>query len=147
MWKCNRKNGVIVAVVIYKKRYGRKGIGMATDGSAAGKRALTEIFQEDLKRSWVECSGAVEKILLRTGGEKYVVPAVYAETLTGKKCTPSEDGKHYTRTIAGHDHEKIILGTPEGIHIERDVAKATQSQLQERAAKVARVLSRYNTKP
>lgn len=119
LWKLNVKGGNVVALSVYKERYGRKAIAVATDGTAVGKTALMEIFKEDLTRAWVECSGSVEKVLMRMGGSAYIVPAKYAEQLTGKEVVISEDGLHYTRTIGGHSHEKIIIGTPTGITIER----------------------------
>lgn len=113
LWKLNRKGGKIVAVRIYKAQYGRKAIASATDGSHAGKAVLMEIFKEDLTRAWTECSGAVEKILMRMGGDKYIVPAEYAAKLTNKSDIEiSEDGLHYTRKIADHRHEKVIIGSP-----------------------------------
>lgn len=119
LWKMVRKNDAIVACAIYKPKFGRKCIAYGTNGSAEGKKAVVEVLRADLGRSWVECSGAVERSLLKLGGEKYRVPARYAEKLTGKKCKVSKDGWHYTRDLNGHIHEKLIIGTPTGIEIER----------------------------
>lgn len=104
---------------MYKSQFGRKAIASATNGTSEGKNALFEIYKEDLTRAWTECSGPVEKVLKKLGGDSYIVPAKYAEQLTGKEVVISEDGLHYTRTIGGHSHEKIIIGTPTGITIER----------------------------
>lgn len=122
MWKLGRKNGEIVAVAVYKAQYGRKRVASATDGSAVGKQVLMEIYREDLRRAWTECSGAVERLLVKLGGDAYKIEAEFAEQLTGKPCTPSEDGYHYTRDIGGHPHEKVIIGSPQGFAARRAVA-------------------------
>lgn len=114
MWKLARKNGKVVACCIYKKQFGRKRIASATDNTSTGKAELMAIYKEDLTRAWTECSGAVERALMKLGGEHFMIPAEHAPTLTGKECIPSEDGFHYKRKIAGSYHEKVIIGTPEG---------------------------------
>ncbi len=127
MWKLNVRGGKVVALRVYKAQYGRKAVASATDGTSVGKAALREIYKEDLTRAWTECSGAVEHALKKLGGEAYIVPASYAEKLTGKKVTLSEDGMHYTRRIGDHDHEKIIIGSPTGITIDRNVTVDEES--------------------
>lgn len=117
LWKLGRKGDKIVAVAIYKKQFGRKRVASATDGTPVGKKVLEEIYREDFTRAWTECSGAVEKMLMRLGGEKYRIPAEYAQTLTNKPVVPAEDGFHYTRQIGDHKHEKVIIGSPEGLRI------------------------------
>lgn len=124
LWKLNTRKGKVVALCVYKKQYGRKMIGLATDGSSEGKSALLEILKEDLTRAWLECSGAVERMLMKLGGDKYIVPAQYASKLTGKQVIPSEDGIHYTRKIGGDMYEKVIIGTPEGMEIDRTAVQA-----------------------
>ena len=111
LWKLVRRNGVITAVSIYKDSHGRKSIASGTNGTDQGKSDYRMVKDEDLrfKRAWAEVSGAVEKIMARSGADP--IPARFAEFLTGKKVLEfNPDGVHYTRLIAGHPHEKIIYG-------------------------------------
>jgi hypothetical protein len=113
LWKAVRIKDKIVAIAVYKKKHGRKAIGYGSDGSAEGKKGIKEIMIDDLKRGWVESSGAVEKFLMRNGGKKYLVPNTRAAQLTGKEILNLDpDGYHYTRLIAGKPHVKVIIGTP-----------------------------------
>jgi hypothetical protein len=115
--KATRRDGKITSASIYKKKHGRKQIGIATDGTMQGKRDVKRTFDDDhkMKRSWAEVSGAPEKIQRKNG-----VPVIHnsrAAKLTGKpieKLHP--DAEHYTRTIGGHSHDKVIMGHPKEDH-------------------------------
>ena len=113
LWKMVTREGTITAIAIYKDRYGRKSIAVATDGTAQGKRDLVMLKSEDMRfgRAWAEVSGAPERMMSRMGGRP--VPNQYAAALTGKEILSfNDDGYHYTRLIAGVPYEKIIYGFP-----------------------------------
>ncbi len=115
LWKLVTRDGKVTAVSIYKDKFGRKGIASGTDGSTQGKKDYLMIKGEDikLKRSWSEVSGAPEKIMTRLGAKP--IPNKYAQALTGKHILNyNDDGFHYTRLIAGHPHEKVIMGFVRG---------------------------------
>ncbi len=110
LWKLVRRNNKIVAVAIYKDKYGRKGIAKGCDGSIDGKKALISIIREDMKldRSWGEVSGKLADIMIAKGG--IPVPNTLAATITGKNIISlNPDGYHYTRMIGDQPHEKIII--------------------------------------
>ncbi len=112
LWKLSRRNGKIVTVAVYKDVHGRKSIASGTDGSIEGRRDFHNIKNADLnmKRMWVEASGAIEHILKKSNAK--TIPNRFAGILTGKEILNlNPDGVHYTRLIAGHPYEKIIFGT------------------------------------
>jgi len=115
--KMVHRNGQVTAVTMYKKAYGRKLIAAGTNGSDQGKKDFMKIATEDNlhKRSWGEFSGPLEKVLDRIG-----VPKLHHKNtkklLPGKDVTPSQsDSNYYTRSIGGHDHQKVIMGHPEDL--------------------------------
>lgn len=111
LWKLSRRNGKIVTVAVYKDVHGRKSIASGTDGSIEGRRDFHNIKNADLnmKRMWVEASGAIEHILNKSKAK--TIPNKFAGILTGKEILNlNPDGVHYTRLIAGHPYEKIIFG-------------------------------------
>jgi len=111
LWKLVTRSGEITAVNIYKDSFGRKSIASGTNSTPQGKADYRMVKDEDfkLKRAWAEVSGAVERVMAKSGGRP--IPAKYAEILTGKRILDiSDDGAHYTRLIAGHPHEKVIYG-------------------------------------
>jgi hypothetical protein len=113
MWKLVRRNGKIVAVFIYKDKFGRKSIACATDGSDQGKADLIKTKSDDTKmrRAWAEVSGKVESIMIKA--KAVPVSNKYAAKLTGKEILGYDvDGVHYTRLIAGEPHVKAIYGFP-----------------------------------
>jgi hypothetical protein len=57
MWKVVRKNGVIVAVALYKDKEGRKRVAVGTNGTEEGKASIREIAENDFKRAYFEVSG------------------------------------------------------------------------------------------
>jgi hypothetical protein len=111
LWKLVRKNGKIVAVVIYADNRGRKAIALATDSSIEGKEALMSIWAEDLSynRAWSEVSGKAEHLKLKKGFKP--VPNKYAAEILNKEILNlNPDGIHYTRLIGGIPYEKAIVG-------------------------------------
>ena len=58
MWKLVRKNGKIVAGVVYKDMHGSRKIRLVLhDGTPEGKTAVKKIIEEDIRfdRSWARC--------------------------------------------------------------------------------------------
>ena len=129
-WKLVRKNGKIVAVGIYKDKQGRKFVAGATDGSTEGKNGLLEILTNDLtqQRSYVEVSGPLLSLLKKVIGvkdlKKFLLSPDDFEKISGETInTPSESDSEvkrhpelkdffYQRTLGGHLHTKIAMGTP-----------------------------------
>lgn len=110
--KLIRKDGKIIAAVLYKDDQGRKSIAAGTDGSAEGRTWLIKIFQEDIKlgRAWGEFSDKAEHIMLKNGGVP--IPNQLAQQILNKPILElNPDGYHYTREIMGEPHEKILIGT------------------------------------
>lgn len=111
LWKLVRKGGHIVAFSIYKDKNGRKCLGCGTDGTKEGKEALFKLMQEDIKlnRSWSEVSGAAEHLKMKFGA--IPIPNQHAADILKKPILDlNPDGYHYTREIAGHPHEKMMVG-------------------------------------
>jgi len=113
LWKLVRKNNKIIAVAVYKDKLGRKAIAKGSNGTEEGKIAIKKIYLDDVnlkdRDSWVEFSGAAEKLMLRYGATP--IPNTLAKTILNKDIINlNSDGFHYTRLIAGEPHEKILLG-------------------------------------
>jgi hypothetical protein len=115
LWKLVRIGSKIVAFCLYKDYKGRKSIAMGTDGSPEGKKAIMDIWAEDLKqsRSWSEVSGKAEHLKLKQGFKP--IPNKYAEEILNKEILNlNSDGIHYTRLISGVPYEKVIVGEVPG---------------------------------
>jgi hypothetical protein len=111
LWKLVVRNGNISALEIYRDQFGRKGIGLGTNGTYQGKKDLRMIIKDSIKykRSWAEVSGKPEYIYKKYGG--IPISATYAELLTKHPIISiNDDGYHYTRLIYGVPKEKIIYG-------------------------------------
>lgn len=111
LWKLSRKDGRIIAVSVYKDKFGRKAIASGTDGTSEGKQEFVRMMVSDIiqNRAWAEVSGAAEHLKIKHGATP--VPNRYAAMLTGKDILSyNPDGYHYTRLIAGEPHEKMIVG-------------------------------------
>lgn len=67
--KATRRNGKITAVHMYKKKHGRKAIGVATNGTEQGKKDVRKNFADDhkMKRAWGEFSGTPEHLQRKMG--------------------------------------------------------------------------------
>ena len=103
-----------------KTKFGVKFSGVGHDGTKDAKRAYIDARGVDLKKLgfYLEVSGKIAEILIN----KYNVPIVTdKDEVTkvlgkpvqwiGGRNDASGDG-WYVRTIAGHPHEKILLGRP-----------------------------------
>jgi len=134
-WKLLRKNGKVVAAVVYRDRGGRKLVAVASDGSPEGRQGIIQIFKEELstKRSFFEISGPLLKFLFNNLGEFFlkdnaisfneVSEILRSDTIfevekdsPELKMFPSLSKFFYQREIGGHLHTKILLGRP-GNHI------------------------------
>lgn len=119
MWKLVRKDGNIVACVIYKQKHPstRKTVSIGNDGSDVGKQSVLKVLLEDIKmkRSYAEVSEAVEHILVnKHGAEK--IPNKYASQILNKHILSlDEDGYHYQRYIGGEKKTKVLIGNVEEI--------------------------------
>jgi hypothetical protein len=111
LWKIVVRNGIVTAVKVYRDQFGRKSVGVGTNGTVQGKKDIKMIMQDDVKtgRMWVEVSGKPEQLYRKFGAMP--LDAKYAQLLTKHPIMSiSPDGYHYTRLIAGTPHEKIIYG-------------------------------------
>lgn len=121
LWKVDQFEGKATAVIIYKKnaRGWRKLVGVATDQSTRGKAKLIEMIGDDLTKRdmFMELSGPLEKFVEKKFPNnkvqnKYVESLLNSEGGVKKKnVTPEEDGYHYTRSLNGHDHTKIMYAS------------------------------------
>tara|TARA_R110000868_G_scaffold124490_10_gene329165 strand:- start:20959 stop:21507 length:549 start_codon:yes stop_codon:yes gene_type:complete len=111
MIKGIRREGKLVAVKLYKDKFGRKSIAVGTDGSQSGKKGFMDLVRDDIKqeRSWGEFSGAVAHISKKSGSPE--IPVDKMKKLLGKDITPTT-GNSYTREIAGKPIEKTGFGFP-----------------------------------
>lgn len=111
--KAIKRGGKLTAIKLYKKSFGRKAIGGATDGTEQGKKDYNKANLEDheQKRAWGEVSGAPEHLARKAGFP--VVHNSLAAKLTGKNIESKDDnGEHYTRKIGKDSHKKVIVGHP-----------------------------------
>lgn len=118
LWSLVRRSDTkkITALRIFKKSFGLKSIGMATDGTPQGLAALKKMLRRHLTIAWGEVSGPALKLLLAIGGGKYKVPNTHAEKLLkGKLITLNPDGFSYQRMIGGRLETKVIIGSPKGL--------------------------------
>ena len=78
MWKLSRKDGKIVAGVLYKDKGGRKIVASFTDGSTEGKKQLADILKNEFSRSYTEVSEAALGFIKKVAGvetiTKFAIP-------------------------------------------------------------------------
>ena len=128
-WKLAKKNGKVVAVIIYRDKFGRKIVAVGTDGTEDGKAGLLKIFNEELllNRSYFEISGPFLKFLSNNMGKDFIASHAFSleevkKVLNDESILPvDQDDEHvkmfplfkqyfYQREIGGHLHTKIMLG-------------------------------------
>jgi hypothetical protein len=105
----------IDAVSISKKHTaGIKFAGTGHDGSKPAKSAVIKYKADLLKKSgyYVEVSGKIKDILVSKGAPIVTDPEIIKKVLVGKEIKNINTDGSYVRSIAGHDHEKIMLGHP-----------------------------------
>lgn len=119
-WKlCTKANKVVACALYSWKRGGRKLICGGTNQTSEGKEWFYKILEEDIKFShreaWAEVSDKLEHVMIKKLGA-IPVPSNVAKKILKDKVFISynKDGYHYTRSIAGHEHEKIMVANPEG---------------------------------
>jgi len=124
LWKLIFKKGKIIAVTVFKAKFGLKLVAMGADKLSYGKQAvaaLSKSIAEDLKHIWMEVSESAETFLMmRCSAYKYIIHNSYASVLLKKSVSIESDGYHYSRTISNIRKSKIIVGTPSSmdkIHI------------------------------
>lgn len=116
IWKLVRKEGKIIAGILYRDLAGRKIRLVLHNNSEQGKDWVKKIIKDDiaLGRSWGEVSGALEKVMMKLGAKP--ISNVHAEEVLGQPVKDlHKDGFHYTRDVGGGvEKEQIILGNLEG---------------------------------
>ncbi len=133
-WKLATSNGKVVAVRMYKEKFGRKGVASGTDGSEEGKKKFSIMSKDDItrRRSYSEVSSAALSFLVRKWDEekygdleKYLIKPEQAQKILDDKLyfpVPEDDAEavkyphlkdyFYQREIGGHKHTKLMVGTP-----------------------------------
>lgn len=66
MWKMGIRDGEVRAVALYKDKGGRKAVAIGTDGSAEGAWFVSDIYKNELSRSYGEKSKAALGKLMKT---------------------------------------------------------------------------------
>lgn len=118
-WKLVRKDGKIIAALIYKLdgEYRKYNCG-GTDGTAEGKKALYKILEDDIilydRGAYGEVSNPIEHIYIDNLGGK-VIPNKIAQYILKNRFNKqvislNPDGIHYTRMISGKPIEKVMVG-------------------------------------
>ena len=113
MWKIQKKNGKIVAGVMYKDKNYRKTVAVFTDGSKNGKESLKQMLKDDLKRSIIEVSHSLLKFLERNLPsfiDKYKIPCKKVKEYLPDDEINCEDEYYYTRKIGNEEIRKLMLG-------------------------------------
>jgi hypothetical protein len=91
-WKLAKKDGKIVAVVLYKDKQGRKAVASGTDGSITGKRIMMDIVADEPSRSYAEKSKSALNFFIKTLGEQRakaaMIPVDEVEGITGEQIIP-----------------------------------------------------------
>ncbi len=116
IWKIVIRGNEIVAVTVFKQKYGQKLVAMATNSELFGSEAkdvLAYMLKNSLNRAWMEVSEAVEVFVMKyCGGEEFLINCEEAKTYLKKSIEPLGDGYHYIRDIHGIRKTKLLLGTP-----------------------------------
>lgn len=138
MWKLARKNGRIVAVVLYKDKKGRKAVASATDNSAAADKALADMLPQEPRRAYAEKSKRALGAYMREvpNARDHLLTFTQAQKISDDplisvrdRWPPLEDEEMdsanfalnrwpflvdygYFREFGGEWHFKVMLGTP-----------------------------------
>lgn len=127
IWKLVRRGQDITAVTIYKDKLGRKISAVGTNGTDQGKQdyKMLQAGESSQKRSWVEASGAVERLMAKDPNS-VGIPNRYASALLNKEIMSYDpDGVHYTRMIGGTPRVKIMFGF---VNLDEKTAQKMQDQ-------------------
>jgi len=78
IWKIAIIDGRVVAVTVFKRKFGQKLVAMGIDSSFhrpdEAKAALAKLIESSLERAWMEVSEAAESFVMKyCRGEKYLI--------------------------------------------------------------------------
>lgn len=127
IWKIVRRGPEITAVTIYKDKLGRKISAVGTNGTDQGKAdyRMLQAAESTQKRSWVEASGAIERMMSKDPNA-VIIPNKYASALLNKEILSYDpDGVHYTRMLGGEPKAKMMFGF---VQIDERTAQMLQDQ-------------------
>jgi len=136
-WKVVKKNGKVIAALMYKDKGGRKRVATCSDGSKDAKAALANAFKQEPQRGYFEVSkaswGFIRKLLDQKDLIKFMVTPEQAgkslkTEITDLKDIPTKElddsGLNpndpankpfkkfiYGRVIGGGVHAKVMIGT------------------------------------
>lgn len=105
----------IDAVSVSKKGPGgTKFTATGHDGSSDAKSKVINHKADLLKQSgfYIEASGKIKDVLIAKGAPIVKNPEIIKKALAGKEIEKFNEDGSYIRKIAGHPHEKIMLGNP-----------------------------------
>ncbi len=131
-WKLYRKDGDIIAVLMYKEKSGRKVVTVCSDGTLEGKRALAKMMLDDMlqNRAYCEVSGPALTFMKRQMGSDAIrsraitidrvrrvlsrdeIVPVLPEDDPDRQRHPDLAEYFYQREIGGQLHTKVMLGNP-----------------------------------
>lgn len=138
MWKLARKDGRIVAAVMYKDKAGRKAVAYATDESPEAAEVIADILPQEAQRSYAEKSkkalGAFMRVVPNARDHLFTFERAQSTSedplISLKEEWPplSDDERDsvkyaltrwpflwdygYFREFGGEWHFKVMLGTP-----------------------------------
>lgn len=110
-WKLVRKNGKIIAVILYKDKNGRKSVALGTDGSSTAIRALKDIMNKEPERSYSEKSKSSLNFFLKSNpnAKDFLIPRDKVESIIGKKIFPYSDGVMDKLDVSEKEQESVRL--------------------------------------
>lgn len=112
MWKLSKRDGKIVAGLLYKDKGMRKTVAVFTDGSAKGKKDLENMLRADFERSSIEVSHSLMKFIekkMPSLVKKYIITTDKVSDVLGKPIEIIDD-RYYRRNINGTIITKMMLG-------------------------------------
>jgi hypothetical protein len=138
MWKLGVRDGQVRAVIMYKDRGGRKSVAVGTDGSPEGAWFISDMFKNELSRSYGEKSKAALGKLMKMfpfdvlepflvspervaemQSDDYVIPIASVQQEDWPSDAQMTINKYpqlvdygYLRDIGGSMTFKVMLGTP-----------------------------------
>jgi len=119
MWKVGSTNGMINSVILYKDKGGRKLVLAATNSTPEGKARLKDMLKNEFQRSYMEVSKDFERFIKKTYPDLVKQYAWSPEQAVafmksqgnGVRLIP-DNPTHYSRSLNGVDHPKMMIGTP-----------------------------------
>lgn len=116
LWKICVRDGEVTAVMMYKDNRGRKRVAMGVDGSAMGKKDLSNMLKDEYKtkRSYAEISGGSLRFHQKILGDEFKsirLPSEKALEIFGTDEIQLVDEYNYKRLIGGKWLDKVMVGT------------------------------------